>query len=99
MASLLRTIRPSSSAQTALPRRWSRLKRKARFDSLDLPDKDPQVHLAMLNTGFPFDAVQMPLNPFDSTFRSFETQVLPEVIRRGMAPLGMKPMSGAGPAI
>ncbi len=41
----------------------------------------------------------MPLNPFDSTFRSFEEQVLPEVRRRGIAPLGMKPLNGAGPAI
>ena len=28
--------------------------------------------------GFPFDAVQMPLNPFDATFLSFEQAVLPE---------------------
>ncbi len=61
--------------------------------------KDPRLHLAMLNTGFPFDSVQMPLNPFDASFRSFETQVLPEVVRRGIAPLGMKPLQGAGPAI
>jgi aryl-alcohol dehydrogenase-like predicted oxidoreductase len=61
--------------------------------------KDPKIHLAMLNTGFPFDSVQMPLNPFDSGFRSFERLVLPELVRRGIAPLGMKPMSGSGPAI
>jgi uncharacterized protein len=61
--------------------------------------KDPGMHLAMLATGFPFDAVQMPLNPFDATFRSFETQVLPELNRRGIAALGMKPMSGHGEPI
>ena len=61
--------------------------------------KDPKIHLAMLNTGFPFDAVQMPLNPFDGRYRSFRTQVLPELNRRGIAALGMKPMGGAGPAI
>ena len=38
----------------------------------------------------------MPLNCFDATFRSFETQVLPEAIRRGIAPLGMKSMGGSG---
>src|SRR6202046_3113702 len=40
--------------------------------------KDPEVHLAMLNTGFSFDAVQMPLNPLDGTFGrlSFEPKVL-----------------------
>jgi uncharacterized protein len=61
--------------------------------------KDPGMHLSMLATGFPFDAVQMPLNPFDATFRSFETQVLPELNRRGIAALGMKPMSGHGEPI
>jgi len=61
--------------------------------------KDPRIHLAMLNTGFPFDAVQMPLNPFDGTFRSFEAHVLPELQKRGIAALGMKPLNGAGPAI
>jgi uncharacterized protein len=61
--------------------------------------KDPAMHLSMLATGFPFDAVQMPLNPFDATFRSFETQVLPELNRRGIAALGMKPMSGHGEPI
>jgi len=58
--------------------------------------KDPDVHLKMLNTGFPFDAVQMPLNPFDATFLSFEQKVLPILNQRGIAALGMKPISGHG---
>src|SRR6202041_109052 len=58
--------------------------------------KDPDIHLAMLNTGFPFDAVQMPLNPFDANFFSFEQKVLPELVKRGIAPLGMKPIGGHG---
>ncbi|HEX3372142.1 MAG TPA: aldo/keto reductase [Candidatus Acidoferrales bacterium] len=58
--------------------------------------KDPAIHLRMLSHGFPFDTVQMPLNCFDSTFRSFETQVLPEAIRQGVAPLGMKSLGGGG---
>jgi aryl-alcohol dehydrogenase-like predicted oxidoreductase len=53
----------------------------------------------MLNTGFPFDAVQMPLNAFDSNFRSFEKQVLPELSKRGIAVPGMKPLNGRGDAI
>lgn len=61
--------------------------------------KDPKIHLAMLNTGFPFDAVQMPLNPFDATFRSFETQVLPILNQRGIAPLGMKSIQGHAEAV
>ncbi len=44
----------------------------------------------MLTQGFPFDTVQMPLNAFDATIRSFETQVLPEATKRGIAVLGMK---------
>ena len=41
----------------------------------------------------------MPLNCLDATFRSFESNVLPEVNRRGIAALGMKPMSGHGEPI
>jgi aryl-alcohol dehydrogenase-like predicted oxidoreductase len=58
--------------------------------------KDPSIHLRMLSQGFPFDTVQMPLNCLDATFRSFETQVLPDAIRRGVAPLGMKSLGGSG---
>src|SRR6202140_1092530 len=61
--------------------------------------QNPKVHLAMLKTGFPFDSVQMPLNAFDSNFRSFEKQVLPELNKRGLAVLGMKPLNGHGEAI
>jgi predicted aldo/keto reductase-like oxidoreductase len=61
--------------------------------------KDPDIHLKMLGTGFPFDAVQMPLNAFDSHFRSFENRVLPELDRRFIAALGMKPLNGHGDAV
>src|SRR5437867_9409254 len=61
--------------------------------------KDPAFHLKMLDRGYPFDTVQMPLNPFDASFHSFEQQVLPEVNRRGMAPLGMKSMGGTAWAV
>jgi aryl-alcohol dehydrogenase-like predicted oxidoreductase len=61
--------------------------------------KDPGFHLKMLALGYPFDTVQMPLNPFDAAFHSFERQVLPEVNRRGMGALGMKSMGGTAWAI
>jgi aryl-alcohol dehydrogenase-like predicted oxidoreductase len=61
--------------------------------------KDPAIHLKMIEMGFPFDTVQMPLNPFDANFFSFEKQVLPEVNRRGMAALGMKSMGGTADAV
>lgn len=44
-------------------------------------------------------ACQMPLGPFDATFRSFEQQVLPELTRRGIAPIGMKSLNGTADAV
>lgn len=56
--------------------------------------KDPDLHLKMLSYDFPFDTCQLPLNCFDATFRSFEHIVLPELVRRGIAALGMKSFGG-----
>jgi aryl-alcohol dehydrogenase-like predicted oxidoreductase len=61
--------------------------------------KNPAFHLHMLELGYPFDTVQMPLNPFDANYHSFEQQVLPEVNRRGMAALGMKSMGGTAESV
>jgi aryl-alcohol dehydrogenase-like predicted oxidoreductase len=61
--------------------------------------KLPEIHLAMLAHGFPFDSVQLPLNCFDATFRSFERDVLPAARNRGLAVLGMKSMGGEGDAV
>jgi predicted aldo/keto reductase-like oxidoreductase len=58
--------------------------------------KDPEIHLRMLSHGYPFDACQLPLNVFDATFRGFEPRVLPELLRQGIAPLGMKSLCGTG---
>ncbi len=58
--------------------------------------KHPDIHLKMLSYNYPFDSVQMPLNAFDATYRSFAKHVLPEVNRRGMAGLGMKSLGGNG---
>jgi aryl-alcohol dehydrogenase-like predicted oxidoreductase len=58
--------------------------------------KDPRIHLDMLTRGFPFDTCQLPLNCFDASFRSFETQVLPELERRRIAAIGMKPFGSEG---
>ncbi|HWO35108.1 MAG TPA: aldo/keto reductase, partial [Candidatus Acidoferrum sp.] len=88
-------IRPLGAAEAMLK---AKAQGKVRFLGFT-GHKDPAMHLGMLNTGFPFDAVQMPLNAFDATFRSFQTQVLPELKRRGIAVLGMKPMSGHGEPI
>ncbi len=57
-------------------------------------EKSPHIALKLLHRGFAWDAVLMPLNPFDGSFRSFEKQVLPEVIRRGGAVVGTQPLAG-----
>jgi aryl-alcohol dehydrogenase-like predicted oxidoreductase len=61
--------------------------------------KNPAIHLKMLAHNYPFDTVQMPLNCFDGTYRSFEQQVLPELEKRGIAALGMKSLGGDGQPI
>jgi len=43
--------------------------------------------------GFHFDSAQMPLNVLDAHFRSFEKNVLPKLVARNMAVLGMKPLA------
>ncbi|HET6424801.1 MAG TPA: aldo/keto reductase [Planctomycetaceae bacterium] len=58
--------------------------------------KDPGIHLKMLSMPFEWAAVMMPLNVMDAHFRSFQRQVLPELLRRGIAPIGMKSLGGNG---
>ena len=59
--------------------------------------KDPRIHLYMLEVaaqhGFRFDTVQMPLSVMDAHYRSFEKQVLPELVRNKIGVLGMKCMA------
>jgi aryl-alcohol dehydrogenase-like predicted oxidoreductase len=59
--------------------------------------KDPSVHRYTLEVadsyGFRFDTVQMPLNLMDAHYRSFEKEVLPELVSRSIGVLGMKSMS------
>jgi len=89
-------IRPNGAAE-ALTK--AKKEGKVRFVGFT-GHQNPMVHLGMLKTEFPFDAVQMPLNAFDHSFtRSFERQVLPELNRRGIAVLGMKPLNGHGEPI
>jgi predicted aldo/keto reductase-like oxidoreductase len=68
---------------------------KVRFIGFGGP-KSPHIHLKLLQRGFAWDAVLMPLNPLDASFRSFEKQVLPETIRRGAAVIGIKPVAAGG---
>ncbi len=56
--------------------------------------RDPAIHLEMLAHDFPFDTVQLPLNPLDAHYRSFQKQVLPVLNSRGIGAIGMKPLAG-----
>jgi aryl-alcohol dehydrogenase-like predicted oxidoreductase len=61
--------------------------------------KSPALLLSMLARGYAWDSCQLPLNCFDASFRSFELEVLPELNRRGIAPIGMKSLGGDGRAV
>ncbi len=60
--------------------------------------KSPDMHLKMLkmalDSGFVFDAVQMPLNIMDAHNISFEKKVLPVLLENNIGVLGMKPLCG-----
>jgi predicted aldo/keto reductase-like oxidoreductase len=59
--------------------------------------KDPIIHLKMLSK--PYDdwaSVQMPLNVMDVHYRSFQKQVLPVLLQRGIGVLAMKSLGGTG---
>jgi uncharacterized protein len=58
--------------------------------------KDPSIHLKMLSKPYEWASVQMPLNVMDVHYRSFQKQVLPELVRRGIGVLAMKSLGGNG---
>ncbi len=58
--------------------------------------KSPHIMHKMLAQDFEWDTCQMPINVVDAHFRSFQIEVLPELVRRGIAPIGMKSLGGAG---
>jgi predicted aldo/keto reductase-like oxidoreductase len=58
--------------------------------------KSPHIHLKMLDK-HKWDTVQMPINVCDYFYRSFAQEVVPEAVRRGIAPLGMKSLGGGQP--
>ncbi len=61
--------------------------------------KKPELHLEMIERGYPFDTLQLPLNAFDAQFRSFEAKVLPRAREKGIGVIGMKPLCGGGEPI
>jgi uncharacterized protein len=56
---------------------------------------NPTVHLAMLERYDKYDTILMPLHAADPGYLSFETNVLPVAVRRGMGIQGMKSTANA----
>jgi predicted aldo/keto reductase-like oxidoreductase len=56
---------------------------------------DPQVHLAMLKRYDKYDTILMPLNAADPSYLSFEKNVLPIAVERGMGVQAMKSTANA----
>jgi aryl-alcohol dehydrogenase-like predicted oxidoreductase len=56
--------------------------------------KHPDLHRRMLSQGFPWDAVQMPLNVLDAHYASFEREIVPLCRDQGIAVIGMKSNAG-----
>ena len=55
--------------------------------------RSPMLHLKMLAYGYPWDAVQMPMNVFDPHYKSFQQHVLPILVRRNIGVIAMKTMA------
>ncbi len=58
--------------------------------------KSPHIMLKMLAQDFDWDTCQMPINAADAHYRSFQKEVLPELVKRGIGCIGMKSLGGNG---
>lgn len=58
--------------------------------------RDPAFFRMMLEQDVEWDTVQMPMNPLDPHHASFELEILPTLVERGIAPLAMKTAAGGG---
>lgn len=56
----------------------------------------PEIHLEMINRGFDWETVQMPINPMDHHYLSFTQNVLPLAVEKNIGIIGMKSMAGNG---
>ncbi|NBC83778.1 MAG: twin-arginine translocation signal domain-containing protein [Bacteroidetes bacterium] len=54
----------------------------------------PEIHLDMINRGFEWDTVQMPINPLDHHYLSFTQHVLPVAVEKNIGVIGMKSLAG-----
>ncbi len=58
--------------------------------------KDPRIHLKMLDKPFDFASAQMPINIMDAHYRSFQKEVVPVCLQKGVGVIGMKSLGGGG---
>ena len=61
--------------------------------------KSPHIMRKMLDQGFDWDTCQLPINVMDAHYRSFQHELLPELITRGIGVIGMKSLGGGGQLI
>ncbi|MFW5975057.1 MAG: aldo/keto reductase [Bacteroidota bacterium] len=56
----------------------------------------PKIHLEMINRGFDWETIQIPVNPMDHHYLSFTQNVLPVAVEKNIGVIGMKSMAGNG---
>ncbi len=57
--------------------------------------KDPRIHLKMLDKPYKWASSQMPINICDYHYRSFEGEVVPVCLKKGVGVIGMKSLGGS----
>jgi len=58
--------------------------------------RHPELHMQMLESGYPWDTVQMPVNVLDPHFRSFSKTALPAAAKKGLGIIAMKTLAFGG---
>lgn len=56
--------------------------------------KHPSIHVKMLHKGFHWATSQMPINPMDYFYRSFQNEVIPLCLAKDVGVIGMKCLGG-----
>ncbi|MGH9338307.1 MAG: aldo/keto reductase [Acidobacteriota bacterium] len=59
--------------------------------------KDPRIHIKMLEKPHAWNSAQMPINVLDAHYRSFQNEVVPKCLEKGVGVIGMKSLGGGYP--
>ena len=57
--------------------------------------KDPRIHNKMLNKPYEWASTQLPINPLDHFYRSFERETVPMCLVKDVGVIGMKSLGGS----